>query len=299
MLSTSKQIIAGIPGSYLDPFHLAQSQPERFAGYVVIAYETERPVWDVLILQGRTISATARIDDSARLPVEAGDVQERFTGKGMRERARVFLFEGHPFQLDAFTRTLNLTPVMKIQVDPLSRKQIIRLIRNVPGNRFVAERLITQVPMPQMEFLEIKSPDQEIEFEMRFRRGLLLLYRLDGGGKPGSQIALALDETENPPAEEGGDTSGVERELAHRLNDELAPVVRGKALAILRECERSPAGVFKLAPRIVRASSLLKRLKIRKAALAVVGDFYNKHYEELKAAQLTLSVEECYESLKK
>lgn len=296
MLSGSKQIIAGIPGSFLDPFHLAQSQPERFAGYVVIAYETERPVWDVLTFQGRSITATARIDNTCRVPVEEGDIQERFSLKGMRERARVFLFEGVLFQIDAFARTLHSPPVLKIQVDPLSRKQIIRLIRNAPGSRFIAERLIIQPPMPQMEFLEIKSPDQEIEFQMRFRHGLLLLYRQDARTSDGAQIALALDESEKP---EGGDTPGVERELARRLHDELAPVVRGKALAILHECERSPAGVFRLAPRIVHASSILKRLKIRKAALAVVGDFYNKHYEELKNGGLVQNVEECYESLKK
>jgi len=299
MLSGSKQIIAGIPGSFLDPFHLAQSQPDHFSGYVVIAYETERPVWDVLTFQGRSITATARIDNTCRVPVEEGDIQERFSLKGMRDRARVFLFEGVLFQIDAFARTLHSPPVLKIQVDPLSRKQIIRLIRNAPGSRFIAERLIIQPPMPQMEFLEIKSPDQEIEFQMRFRHGVLLLYRQDARTSDGAQIALPLDETEKPEALESGDTSGVERELARRLHDELAPVVRGKALAILRECERSPAGVFRLAPLIVHASSILKRLKIRKAALAVVGDFYNKHYEELKTHGLVQNVEECYESLKK
>ena len=303
MFRGAVQIIGGIPGRYLDPFRVADSQPEGFHGYILIAPETDRRSWDILLLVGRTVTGAARVDQNHREPVDVADVRERLAR--LRDRSRVFLFEAAEARLRLFEQTLHVVPALKFHVDSLSRKQMVRLIKDVPGTRFVAERVVDQPLFPLLEFLEIRSPDQQIEFELRFRKGLLILYRMDGQTSEGEQISLPLEvhsERSEKPKEGRGEeeanepkgAGGVVAELRARFN-EVAAACMKKGIPL---AEEQGSDLFDRIPEIVRGVTPLRRPRFRRVALELLGQFYSERYEELKDAGLVEKVEACYRELK-
>jgi hypothetical protein len=118
MIKGAVELITGVPGRFVDPFHLASSQSDSFAGYILIAYATIERVWDLLLLQGRTVAEAARITAHAtpadrqgdglleRRQVEPSDVESRFGTAALRDRSRVYLFEATALQVDPFVKTL-------------------------------------------------------------------------------------------------------------------------------------------------------------------------------------------------
>jgi hypothetical protein len=58
-------------------------------------------------------------------------------------------------------------------------------------------------------------------------------------------------------------------------------------------------GVLDLIQHLVAQASLLKRNRLRQAALSLVGELYNKHYELLEQHHVIDKVEQCYYRLKK
>ena len=297
MIKGATQLIAGIPGRYLDPFHLAESQPADFCGYSVIAYNTDRRVWDLLVLRGRAITESARIDGEERKAMEPKEVEERFNTAGLRDRSRIYLFEASAPLLDPFVRTLGRTPVLKVQVDPLSRSQLIRLIKSVPGDRFVAERFVLQPGLPMLEFLEIKSPEQQIHFELRFRKGFLMLYRTGSGEEEaGAQLHLGLDDKNKAETEHTRGKIPALAEFARKFGVEAAACLKKKGEGLL---PLGPSAVlFEQIPIVVKAAGAFKRSRLRRAALEMTGELYSEKYEELKKEDLLAKVEECYRQLK-
>lgn len=289
MIKGATLLINGIPGFWVDPFRLVDSQQSSFSGYVLIAYGIDRRTWDALFLRGKAISEAARIDEQERRPVEPKDVEDKFGS--LRERSRVFLFEAALPLLDPFTRTLRSTPALKVQVDPLSREQLVRLIRNIPSPHLLAERYVMQTAYPLYEFLEIKSPQQPIEFQMRFRKGVLMLYRLETVGEKGPQLELGLDEQ----AGESGDVP-VLAEFARKLGIEAAACLRKKGEGLLPLEPRE--GVLDKIPALVKAAGTFRRSRLRKAACDLLGELYSEKYQQLKDAGLIPKVEACYRDLK-
>jgi hypothetical protein len=293
MIRGSVQIIGGIPGRYLDPFRVAESQPEGFCGYIVITAETERRIWDILLLAGRSIIGAARVDENHREPTEVSDVKERFAR--LRDRTRVFLFEAAEPRLRLFEQTLRIVPVLKFHVDSLTRKQMVRLIKDVPGTQFVAERVVSQSVFPLIELLELRSPDQQIEFELRFRKGLLILYRMDGQTSGGEQIPLSLEQpAANAEGVEGAGREGIVADLCARFN-EVSGACLKKGLPLSPE---SGSEIFARIPEIVRSATPFRRPRFRRTALELLGQFYSERFEELKSLGLVEKVESCYRELK-
>ncbi len=289
MIKGATLLINGIPGNYLDPFRVADSQPAAFSGYVLIAYGIDHRTWDALFLQGKAISEGARIDEQERRPVEPKDVEDKFAS--LRERSRVYLFEAALPVLDPFTRTLRSAPALKVQVDPLSREQLVRLIRNIPSPHLLAERHVMQLAYPLYEFLEIKSPHQPVEFQMRFRKGVLMLYRLEQSGEDGPQLQLELGEE----VESGPDVPALEG-FARKLGVEAAACLRKRGEGLLPLEARG--SIFDRIPEVVRAAGTFRRSRLRRAARDLLGELYSEKYRELKEAGLIPRVEECYRQLK-
>lgn len=287
MIKGATLLINGIPGRFVDPFRLADSQSASFSGYVLIAYGIDRRTWDALFLEGKAVSQAARIDEQERRPIEPKDVEERFDS--LRERSQVFLFEAAPPVLDPFTRTLRSVPALKVQVDPLSREQLVRLIRNIPSPRLLAERHLMH-EYPRYEFLEIKSPHQPIEFQMRFRKGLLMLYRMEQTAEEGPQLQLGLEDA-------GTETSTVPAlvEFARKLGVEAAACLRknGEGLLPLEPVE----SIFEKIPAVVKAAGTFRRGRLRRTARDLLGELYSEKHQQLKEAGLIPRVEACYRQL--
>lgn len=288
MIKGATLLINGIPGQFVDPFRLADSQSASFSGYVLIAYGIDRRTWDALFLQGRAVSEAARIDEQERRPIEPKDVEDRFGS--LRERSKVFLFEAAPPVADPFTRTLRSVPALKVQVDPLSREQLVRLIRNIPSPRLLAERHLMQQAYPLYEFLEIKSPHQPIEFQMRFRKGVLMLYRTEQSGVEGPQLQLGLEDADIEPA-----TVPALVEFARKLGVEAAACLRkkGDGLLPLEPVE----SLFDKIPVVVKAAGTFRRARLRRTARDLLGELYSEKYQQLKEAGLIPRVEACYRQL--
>jgi hypothetical protein len=196
--------------------------------------------------------------------------------------------------MDPFLRTLSAVPTLKVQVDPLSREQLIRLIRTSQAPSIIAERSVLQPLFPLYEFLEIKSPHQPIEFQMRFRKGLLLLYSLEAQAATGAQLGLGLEPTQK--AEGSGENAG-SRFLAGFCQKfaEVAAGVMGKNNVLAPGSEME---IFARIPEVVRSASAFRRSRLRRKTIALLNELYNDKYEELKAAKLLGQVEECYRQLK-
>ena len=286
MIKGATLLVNGIPGRFVDPIHLAESQCATFSGYVLIAYAIDRRTWDALFLHGKAVTEAARIDEQERRPVEPKDVEDKFGT--LRDRSKVFLFEAAPPVLDPFTRTLRSVPALKVQVDPLSREQLVRLIRNISTPHLLAERQSMQAAYPVYEFLEIKSPHQPIEFQMRFRKGVLMLYRLDQGGE-GPQLQFDLEDVEKEK------TLPALVEFARKMGIEAAACLRkrGEGLLPLEPAE----SMFDRIPLVVKAAGTFKRARLRRTARDLLGQLYSGRYEELKEAGLIPRVEDCYRQL--
>jgi hypothetical protein len=294
MIKGATLLINGIPGRFIDPFRVAESQSATFSGYVLIAYATDCRSWDALFLQGRAVSESARIDELERRPVEPKDVEDRFNS--LRERSRVFLFEAALPVVDPFTRTVRSAPALKVQVDPLSREQLVRLIRNIPSPHLLAERHVMQQAYPLYEFLEIKSPHQPIEFQMRFRKGTLMLYRIEESGKEGAQLHLALEGNDGDGAPELPARVPLLEEFTRKLGLKAAACLGEKGEALLPL--EPTATVFGRIPAVVNAAGAFRRGRLRRDARDMLGELYSEKYDQLKAAGLLPQVESCYRQLK-
>ncbi len=288
MIKGATLLINGIPGRFVDPLRLADSQSPSFSGYVLIAHAIDRRTWDALFLQGKAVFEAARIDEQERRPVEPNDVEDRFSS--LRERSKVFLFEAAPVVVDPFTRTLRSVPALKVQVDPLSREQLVRLIRNIPSPRLLAERHLVQQSYPLYEFVEIKSPHQPIEFQMRFRKGVLMLYRMEQPVEEGPQLQLGLEDA-------GSESAAVPAlvEFARKLGVEAAACLRknGEGLLPLEPVE----SVFEKIPVVVKAAGTFRRGRLRRTARDLLGELYSEKYQQLKEVGLIPRVEACYRQL--
>jgi hypothetical protein len=304
MIKGATLLMSGIPGRFLDPFHLADSQGDRFPGYILIGYEIDRRQWDMLILRGQTIIECARIDEHHRQRVELKEVEERFHSAPFRDRSRLFLFEIPPVRMDPFLRTLSAVPTLKVQVDPLSREQLVRLIRNSQATSLIAERSVMQPLFPLYEFLEIKSPHQPIEFQVRFRKGLLLLYSLEAQGENGSQLGLGFPGDGREAGEKADEVVKDTFLLPfwQKFVNEAAGYLKGKE--VLTEGERILRGgeareIFALISRIVGEVGAFRRPLFRRKVLSLLAEFYNEEYNALKERALLPALEACHRELKR
>jgi hypothetical protein len=303
MIKGAVELITGVPGRFIDPFHLASSQVDSFLGYVLVAYSTQERVWDLLFLQGRTVSEGARITEHAppadrqgdglleRRQVEPSDIESRFATSALRERSRLYLFEATALQVDPFIKTLRSVPALKVQVDPLSREQLVRLVRNLNAPRLIAERALLHGALPCFEFLEIKSPQQPVEFQMRFRKGMLLLYTPDEGRGVGAQLALGLE----PESAQSGELPPILQSFLRQFNEATTGILSRKEF-LPRERERD---LFLWIPQMVKSASAFRRGRLRRKVLGVLNEFYSDRYEELKEAKLLPQIEICYRELKR
>jgi hypothetical protein len=194
-------------------------------------------------------------------------------------------------------------PTLKVQVDPLSREQLIRLIRTSQATSIIAERSVMQPMYPLYEFLEIKSPHQPIEFQMRFRKGLLLLYSLEVQTENGAQLGLGFPDTSGAGEKavgEVGDT--LLAPFWQKFVTEAAEYVKRKE--VLAEGDRLLRGgdlarIFALIPGIIGDVGPFRRPRLRKKVVSLLSEFYSEEYNALKERSLLPALEACHRELKR
>ncbi len=146
-----------------------------------------------------------------------------------------------------------------------------------------------QQAYPLYEFLEIKSPQQPIDFQMRFRKGILMLYRMEQACEDGPQLQLGLEEAETEA------TLPALEEFARKLGVEAAASLRKRGEGLLPLEPRE--SIFDKIPEVVRAAGTFRRSRLRRTARDLLGELYSEKYQQLKEAGLVPKIEACYRQL--
>lgn len=184
MINGATQIIAGVPGKHLDPSLLARSQSSDSVGFIMIAYhrqsteETHSPSWffDLLFFRGPEIFECARMNQDLRFQLHHEAALDTFRNLGRREDTRVFLFLAPDELLHRFRSTFYYEPCLKVQVNAVSKKQIITLLKSTGCQRGIIECNEFTPLAPSLELLEISAPEDIIQYRPRFKHGRILLY---------------------------------------------------------------------------------------------------------------------------
>jgi hypothetical protein len=184
MINGATEIIAGVPGKHLDPLLLAQSQAPDSVGFIMIAYqrqsadESQQPsrFYDLLFFRGPDIFECARLNQDLRFQLHQEVAFQTFKNFGREDTTRVFLFLASDELLYRFRATFYYEPCLKVQVKALSKKQIITLLKSTGCHRGIIEcNEFTQLA-PTIEFLEISSADDILQYQPKFKNGRILLY---------------------------------------------------------------------------------------------------------------------------
>lgn len=184
MINGATQIIGGVPGRHLDPLLLAQSQARDSVGFIMITYERQptqedlRPsrFYDLLFFRGPEIFECARLNQDLRFQLHHEVVIQTFKDLGRDERTRVFLFLASDELLHRFRSTFYYEPCLKVQVEALSKKQVVTLLKSTACRRGIIECNEFTDLAPSLDLSEISSPEDIIQYRPKFKHGRILLY---------------------------------------------------------------------------------------------------------------------------
>ena len=173
MIRGAVEIFREIPAIYLNPFLVAESQQEAMLGYIVIGYHPEQAcrIYDLLFLRGSQIFECVTLDDNRRERTEMSAARARFEKAMHQERTLVYLFRAEALLMQQFISTVHIQPAFKVNVDALSKRQILKLLRTASCHHALVERNDFAQNLPAVEFLEMDPRSGALEFHMGFKRG--------------------------------------------------------------------------------------------------------------------------------
>ena len=176
MINGAQQIIGNVPGHYLNPFLVAESQSSDHTGYIVVIYNLEPMQYDLLFLQGRAITHCARMNKDLRFFIDQHVVTSTF--RDHYKDSFVSLFTCDDTSIQRFIATFHSEPCLKVHVDALSKPQILALIRSTGCTQGIIERNDFSEMLPIIELKEIDSAKKLPLFKTRLEHGRLLVYDL-------------------------------------------------------------------------------------------------------------------------
>ncbi|MBI5472609.1 MAG: hypothetical protein HY961_09715 [Ignavibacteriae bacterium] len=176
MINGSQQIIGNVPGQYLNPLLVAESQAADHTGFIVVTYELDPRQFDVLFLQGRVITHCARMNKDLRFFIDQHDVTTTFRDRHSESMVSLFVCDLQSIQ--RFIATFHSEPCLKVHVDALTKPQILALIKSTGCSQGIIERNDFSASMPIIELKEIESASELPVFTGGFKRGRLLVYDL-------------------------------------------------------------------------------------------------------------------------
>ena len=176
MINGSQQIIGNVPGQYLNPLLVAESQAADHTGFIVVTYELDPRQYDVLFLQGRVITHCARMNKDLRFFIDQLDVTTTFRDRHSESMVSLFMCDRQNIQ--RFIATFHSEPCLKVHVDALTKLQILALIKSTGCSQGIIERNDFSTSLPIIELKEIESAGELPLFSSGFKRGRLLVYDL-------------------------------------------------------------------------------------------------------------------------
>jgi hypothetical protein len=176
VINGATQIIGNVPGQYLNPLLVAESQTMAHAGYVVVSYSIEPKQYDLLFLQGRAITHCARMNKDLRFFVDQHVVTTTF--RDHYNESHVFLFTSDDESIHRFIATFHSEPCLKVHVDALSKPQILALIKSTGCSQGIIERNDFSNVLPTIELNQIESTKKLPLFKTGLSHGRLLVYDL-------------------------------------------------------------------------------------------------------------------------
>ena len=174
VINGATQIIGNVPGQYLNPLLVAESQTEAHSGYIVVIYNIEPKQYDLLFLQGRAITHCARMNKDLRFFIDQHVVTSTF--REHHKESLISLFTCDDESIRRFVATFHSEPCLKVHVDALSKPQILALVKSTGCTQGIIERNDFSAQLPTIELKEIVSSTQLPQFKAGFSRGRLLVY---------------------------------------------------------------------------------------------------------------------------
>jgi len=187
MINGATKIIANVPGKYLDPFLLVQSQVSDSVGYVVIAYQSTGPeasvlssrFFDLLFFRGPAIFEFIRMNQDLRFYVDPERIRETFRSSGKDESRRISLFLTTEATVHCFQSTIHYEPCLKIPVRAISSKRITALLQNAGCHRGIIECNDFTQELPLLELIDVKSAEDISRYRPIYKNGNMILYNTE------------------------------------------------------------------------------------------------------------------------
>src|SRR5713101_4989521 len=142
MINDATQIIGGVPGQNLDPLLLAKSQSKDSTGFIMVAYDSApdepqhhptpasagKKFYDLLFFRGAAIYECARLNQDLRFTINGETALRTFDMYRHKPSTYVFLFQAPEELTLKFRSTFYYEPCLKVQLESLSKKQILALL---------------------------------------------------------------------------------------------------------------------------------------------------------------------------
>jgi hypothetical protein len=179
MINGAIQILGGVPGRFLDPLVLAESQLEETIGYVLVVYPGNGGFYDLLFFHGSTVSHYCRLNAYFRFMVNRSAIEKAFETHRQAGNTLVSLYEASPDLTGRFLLTFRYQPCLKLKLEPLSRKQLSKVLQFSACSRGIMERNDFSAAPPSISLLEFDSTEALASYQFDSSRGMLLLYDIE------------------------------------------------------------------------------------------------------------------------
>jgi hypothetical protein len=198
MINGAVEILAKIPSAFLDPFLLAASQKEEMRGFIVVGYQSAvfGGLFDVLFLRGPEIHECVMLARDYREKTSLDDVRARFKLLPQKNRALVHLFSAEQQLVQKFLTTVRTEPIVKLNVETLSKKQILKITRSLECPKTLAERNLFGEELPIIELHELDPRTDSLAFQLGFRCGGFVLYDPERIWFPPGPVSAAHDRAQ-------------------------------------------------------------------------------------------------------
>ena len=335
MITGARAVLGPVPACHVDPFLLAQGQTPETYGYIAIVYPG--PWCDVLFFRGQTIRYAGRLRQHHRFLTREGVVRETYLAYRSDPSTAVWLYTAQAEPVRAFLSTFYYVPLLKMDLQLMSRKQRARLFGALRIPRCLIERALLQAEPPLVDLQICEAAEGLPRPPFSLSHGILSLYDIDRNQEMMREMRHAAASGREPPAEEekrGPAEAGPvhpppvppapvhEHPSRVALFGALLRSFRKAATQILgrpyQELEEKAEREIRLEDPEFRADALgegnaekvleiirfvvdhagmLRRAVVRFSAATLVAEFYSANHEKLKSLGLVETVEECYKHL--
>lgn len=243
MLNGAFEIIGGVQGLHLHPFHLAASQSADALGYIMVEYRQEegapgRGTWyDLFHFRGPVIVECARFSQDLRFVVQHEAALRAFETLRSRPSTKVSLYHADPRSLESLRSTCYYTPCLQLQRKALTEKQLQAQLRLTTCRNGIIECSSFGPEKPVIYLAEIRSEADLMSFRPPLKTGRLLLYDIDQNGE--RLRHTVCPEPDEPPRADSNAAAGETPGDEHSANpSESPPTKNSESSELVRASER-------------------------------------------------------------